>query len=108
MKKLFYLLTAAVLLLTSCREYDDSELIGRVDNLEERVSRLETLCNQMNTNISSLQTIVSALQQNDYITSVTPVTEGDATIGYTITFTQSAPITIYHGKNGRDGQDGKN
>ena len=107
MKKLFYLLTAAVLLLTSCREYDDSELIGRVDNLEERVTRLETLCNQMNTNITSLQTIVSALQQNDYITSVTPITEGDATIGYTITFTKSAPITIYHGKNGKDGENGK-
>ena len=107
MKKLFYLLTAAVLLLTSCREYDDSELIGRVDNLEERVARLETLCNQMNTNITSLQTIVSALQQNDYITSVTPITEGDATIGYTITFTKSAPITIYHGKNGKDGENGK-
>ena len=107
MNKYLFLLVAVTLSLVSCREYDDSELIGRVDNLEERVSRLETLCNQMNTNIISLQTIVTALQQNDYITFVTPITEGDATIGYTITFTKSAPITIYHGKNGRDGQDGK-
>ena len=107
MKKLFFLLATTVLLFTACKEYDDSELMGRVDNLEERVSKLETLCSQMNTNISSLQTLVSALQKNDYITSITPVTEGDATIGYTITFTKSTPITIYHGKDGKDGADGK-
>ena len=98
-------LSVMFLLITGC-EYDDRMLVDRVDNLEERVSKLETLCNQMNTNISSLQTIVSALQQNDYITSVVPITEGDATIGYTISFVKSDPITIYHGQDGKDGQDG--
>lgn len=107
MKKLFYFFATVALLLTACKGYDDSELMGRVDNLEERVSKLETLCNRMNTDISSLQTIVSALQKNDYITSITPVTEGDTTIGYTITFAKSLPITIYHGKDGKDGADGK-
>lgn len=106
MRKVFCFLAVATFLLTACR-YDDSELLGRVGNLEERVDRLETLCNQMNTNISSLQTIISALQQKDYIESITPITEGKAIIGYTITFSQSAPITIYHGKDGKDGEDGK-
>lgn len=67
---------------------------------------LQTLCNQMNTNISSLQTIVTALQNNDYVKSVMPVVQGGKEIGYTIIFTKSDPITIYHGKDGQDGNDG--
>ena len=98
-----------MLLASGCSdEYDDSALTGRVDDLESRVEKLEELCRQMNTNISSLQTLVTALQNGDYITSVTPVTSGGQTIGYTMTFKQAAPITIYHGTNGKDGQDGKN
>lgn len=98
-----------MLLASGCSdEYDDSALTGRVDDLESRVEKLEELCRQMNTNISSLQTLVTALQNSDYITAVTPVTSGGQTIGYTMTFKQAAPITIYHGTNGKDGQDGKN
>ena len=68
--------------------------------------QLRTLCNQMNTNISALQTIVAALQNNDYVTKVEPVVEDGKTIGYTIYFTKSNPVTIYHGQNGADGKDG--
>ena len=80
-------------------DFDDSELCGRLTSLEK-------LCAQMNTNISSMRTIVNALQQNDYITGVTPITEGGNTIGYTITFMKNKPITIYHGKDGEKGEDG--
>lgn len=102
--------TGMLTMLPSCSgdEYDDSLLTGRVDNLESRVSKLEELCKQMNTNISSLQTLVQALQQNDYITAVLPVTQGSETIGYTLSFKNNNPITIYHGKDGADGTDGKN
>lgn len=105
-----YFAIMALLFVSGCSKYDDSTLTGRVDDLENRVVKLEQLCKQMNTNISSLQTLVEAVQQNDYVKSVTPVTEGGKTIGYTITFTKSKPITIYHGKdgtNGKDGQDGE-
>ncbi|MBO5972329.1 MAG: hypothetical protein J6Q07_04910, partial [Alistipes sp.] len=68
--------------------------------------QLQALCNQMNTNISSLQTIVEALQNNDYVTSVTPVLDGGKTVGYTINFSKSGAVTIYHGENGKDGADG--
>ena len=109
MKKLFFILAASMLLASGCSdEYDDSALTGRVDDLESRVEKLEELCRQMNTNISSLQTLVTALQNGDYITSVTPVTSGGQTIGYTMTFKHALPITIYHGTDGKDGQDGKN
>ena len=106
MKRLLTLLLASVLF--GCGEsYDDSALTGRVDDLENRVAKLEELCKQMNTNISSLQTLVNALQNKDCITSVVPITKDGETIGYTISFTQSAPITIYNGQDGKDGQDGK-
>jgi len=92
----------------SCNDdYDDSILTGRVDNLENRVKQLEELCKQMNTNISSLQTIVTALENNDYITDVTPVMIDGENIGYTIKFLKSNAITIYHGNNGVDGADGE-
>ena len=91
----------------SCSEFDDSAIQERLKNHEERISKLETLCNQMNTNISSLQTIVSALQNNDYVTNVSPITENGKAIGYVITFSKSGSITIYHGKDGKDGADGQ-
>lgn len=92
---------------TACGDdYDDSIIIDRVDNLENRVAQLEEICKQMNTNISSLQNIVAALENNDYVTSVTPITKDGKEVGYTIAFTKSQPITIYHGKDGQDGADG--
>lgn len=101
----------AVLTFASCNdEYDDSILTNRVDNLENRVHKLEELCSQINTNIGSLQTLINALQDRDYITNVTPITREEKTIGYTIAFAKSSPITIYHGKdgeNGKNGEDGK-
>ena len=87
-------------------DFDDSELRGQIADLDGRLTSLEKLCAQMNTNISSMQTIVNALQQNDYITGVTPITEGSTTIGYTITFAKNKPITIYHGKDGEKGEQG--
>jgi hypothetical protein len=108
MKKFIKLLTvAATLFAVGCQKYNDTPLKNRVGELENRVAALEELCKQMNTNISSLQTIVKALQNNDYVTAVTPVTKNGETIGYTIAFSKSAPITIYHGENGKDGADGK-
>lgn len=105
MKKLFVLaaLSIAAILPSYSDDYDDTTLRGRVDDLEDRVEQLETLCRQLNSDISSLHTLVTALQQNDYVTGVVPVVSGGETVGYTITFTKSDPITIYHGKDGENG-----
>ena len=88
MKRLFYFCLVTTLLFAgSCTEkFDDSLLTGRVDDLEERVTKLEEMCHNMNTNITSLQTIVGAMQQGDYITKITPITEDGKTIGYNIEF----------------------
>ncbi|WP_195636583.1 PL29 family lyase N-terminal domain-containing protein [Alistipes shahii] len=106
MKKLLaFAALFAVVALTSCK-YDDDDLWNNVHGLENRVAKLEELCKQMNTNISSLQTIVTALQNNVYVTGTTPLMKDGKEIGYTITFSKGNPITIYHGKDGQDGEDG--
>lgn len=106
MKKLLaFAALFAVVALTSCK-YDDDDLWNSVHGLENRVAKLEELYKQMNTNISSLQTIVTALQNNVYVTGTTPLMKDGKEIGYTITFSKGNPITIYHGKDGQDGEDG--
>ena len=112
MLRLMGIALVAVLLCVnfiSCNEeYDDSIINDRIDDLENRVYKLEELCSQMNTNISSLQSLINALQDRDYITNVTPITKENETIGYTITFAKSNPITIYHGQDGANGSNGTN
>ena len=97
-----------LLLAAGCKEeYDDSALAGRVESLEQRMAAMEDLCERMNTNIGALQTVVSALQGHDYVTGVVPVKQGSETVGYTITFGQAAPITIYNGEDGEQGAPGE-
>lgn len=107
MKRILFL-ALTVLLAAGC--YDDAALWDQIRDHEERIVSLEKLCNQMNTNISSLQAVVTALQDKDYVTNVAPIKENGKEIGYTITFSKSGSITIYHGndgENGKDGADGK-
>ncbi len=107
MKGSVWILLTAALWCAGCSDaYDDSALTGRVEGLENRIEALEKLCKQMNTNIASLQTLLEAVQNRDYITAVTPIQEDGKTIGYTITFAKNAPITIYHGNDGKNGKDG--
>ena len=92
-----------LLSLISCTEYDEIAIWNKSEYIDSRLAALEELCSRMNTNITSLQLIVEALQGNDYVTGVTPVVENGKTIGYTITFIKSGPVTIYHGKDGQQG-----
>ncbi len=103
MKKILLLLSV-ICLTFGC--YDDSDIRNELRDHEERLAKLETLCKQMNTNISALQTIVSTLQKNVFVTAVTPIKEGSDIVGYTISFSNSESVTIYHGKDGEDGTDG--
>ena len=104
---------ATTLALTSC-QFDDSDIWGKLDEYgesirdhEQRISALEELCKQMNTNIEALQTLVEALEKRDYVTNVSEVRSNGEVIGYTISFAYSDTITIYHGKDGANGADGK-
>ena len=106
-KATFFFLVIATLTTTfySCKTNTD-DLWDSIHQLDGRVTSLEELCKQMNGNISSLQKLVQALQDNNSITMVTPVKQGDKTIGYTISFTKGEPITIYHGEKGDKGEQG--
>ena len=93
-----------LLLANAC--YDDTEIWKQLVNHERRIQELEQLCSKMNTNIASMRSILTSLQNNDYVTDVKAITENGVEIGYTITFSRSGAVTIYHGKNGADGADG--
>ena len=103
--KRIVLLALMVLSVVGC--YDDAALWDQIMDHESRLVKLEALCNQMNTNIQSLQAIVTALQNNDYVTNVAPIKENGKDIGYTISFSKSGSVTIYHGVDGKDGSNGK-
>ena len=104
MKKIHLLLLGlTICLFTACHD----KLWDAIDDLDVRVARLEELCKEMNTNIVSIQTIVNVVQSGDYITGVTEIKKDSEVIGYTITFANHDPITIYHGQDGKDGADGK-
>ena len=99
-------LTVFLFNITSC--YDDTELQNQIETLNSKVAALELLTSQMNTNIATLQTTLTALQNNDYVTSVNQISEAGKVIGYVLAFTKIGPVTIYHGVDGRDGQDDDN
>lgn len=82
-------------------------LDNRVKDNSDRIEALETLCSQMNSNISALKVLIDALQGQDWVKSVTPVTDGVGNvIGYTLEFSKSGTVVIYNGKDGLNGKDG--
>ena len=104
MRKIYAILPlACALTFTACDDYDDTALWEAVNGLEERIAALEQWQDETNNNIAALQKLLTT---NDMITSVTPVMMGEETIGYTISFLHSDPITIYHGEKGDKGEDG--
>ena len=93
-----------MLLPAACADdYDDSALWDKVNDHEERLAALEKWQEQTNQSIAAMQEL---LNTTDMITGVTAVTEDGETVGYTITFLHSDPITIYNGAKGADGEDG--
>ena len=97
------ILLGFVLCFTSCDDFDDSAIWEAISGLEGRIEALEQWQDETNNNIAALHELLTT---NDMITSVTPVLMGSDTIGYTLSFLNSAPITIYHGKQGAQGEAG--
>ena len=97
MKRLLLLLLVATVALSlpGCKKMKED-----IRNVKERVDKLEEKCEAMNDEINSLEQLIVALQNNDYVTAVTPVVKDGVTIGYTISFSKSGHITIYNGESG--------
>ena len=99
MKKLIIIITALLSAL-ACTNLDD--ILEQLRDHEQRIQKLEALCTQLNSNVEAIQTILTALEQNDYITDITKITEAGIEIGYSITFAKGGTVNIYHGSNGSD------
>lgn len=97
LKATFTVLFASALLLVSCGSYDDTELRDKVKDLEDRVAKLESA---VNTNTQSIQALVEASKGSDAVTGFSELTDKS---GYVITFASGRSITLYHGKDGRNG-----
>ena len=98
----------SALSMSSCGSYDDTPLWDRVNDHEDRITALEEQCTEMNSNIEALRALIEAMEGGNYITKVEPIEENGVVVGYTISFAEGDPITIYHGKDGEDGKDGAN
>ena len=98
--------SAALLLiftLASCADMFRDEIA----ELHSEIDALKSQIGQINTNISALQTVVIAVQSQDCVRSVTPIVQEGIEVGYTVEFQKSGSVTIYHGKDGRDGSNGQ-
>ena len=102
MKKILLALAAVATIFAGCSK----GLEDRVSNLENRVSEIEALLTELDVRVKGINTIVSDLQKNVYVTDVKPVEENGDVIGYTLTFTEGEPVTIYHGVKGDKGEPG--
>ena len=63
--------------LPSCGDdYDDTDIKKEIKDVKDRVAALEAWQKSVNSDITSIKGLVEALQQKNFITDVTPVTEG--------------------------------
>ena len=102
MKRIASLLAFVALFLLACTPFDHTAILEQLRDHEQRIQKLEALCTQLNSNVEAIQTILAALEQNDYITDITKITEAGIEIGYSITFAKGGTVNIYHGCNGTD------
>ena len=96
MKRLFYLLSIVLLtMFSSCDVlYDDSELVDRINKLEEEQKQLEEEQKEMQEQIDAQQTLLDALTKNLTITSIVETDEG-----YVVTFSDNSTMIVGQGNS---------
>ena len=80
MKRLLFTILAVIMTATSCVE----DFRNEISEIHEQIDELRTLINKANSNLEALQTIVSAIQNNDFVTGITPIVENGSKVGYII------------------------
>ena len=88
---------------SSCKKYDDEWIKIKSDDFEKRIAALETWQTTANAEIISLQNLIKSINENDFVTKVTPLEDGT---GYVISFKKGGDITIKHGEKGAQGDKG--
>lgn len=103
MKKTVYSIAVATMVCLASCGYNDDDVWNAINSQEERITALENWQKTINENIAALQALVN---ENDYITDVTPIVENGETTGYIISFLKQGSITIYNGTKGDKGETG--
>ena len=95
MKKFFIFCVAALVAttFTAC-EYDDSDLWGKVNSLEQQVA-------DNTADIAALSALIDAMNNGKTITNIEQTNDG-----YTLTFSDGSCVTLRNGQDGKDGKDG--
>ena len=104
MRKLFkgfVALTAGLAIASCAKEYDDTELKGKVDALDKKVSTLEQKVNALSEQVTGIAATIEEWKKGGFVESIQKI-EG----GYTINFVGGKTVTLYDGKDGKDGTNG--
>ena len=105
MKRLFYFLAAAAMLVGCSDEYDDSALKGEIDDLKDKVTNLEQQINALKQEALKINDDIAAMKAIADGIAITKVTE-NADGGYTVNFSDGKSFTIANGQKGDQGQTG--
>lgn len=101
--KVFLALTAGLAIASCAKEYDDTELKGKVDALDKKVSTLEQKVNALSEQVTGIAATIEEWKKGGFVESIQEI-EG----GYTINFVGGKTVTLYNGKDGKDGTNGTN
>ena len=103
----FIALSLGLAMVGCAKEYDDTALKSKVDELSKEVSKLSQDVKDLNSQVVGFKEVIDQWKAGGYVESVQPVKEGDKEVGQTITFLGGKTVTIYYGKDGKDGDKGE-
>lgn len=99
--KVFLALTAGLAIASCAKEYDDTELKGKVDALDKKVSALDQKVNALTEQVTGISATIEQWKKGGFVESIQEI-EG----GYTIKFVGGQTVTLYNGKDGKNGDPG--
>lgn len=99
--KAFLALTAGLAIASCAKEYDDTELKGKVDSLDKKVTALDQKVNALTEQVTGISATIEQWKKGGFVESIQEI-EG----GYTIKFVGGQTVTLYNGKDGKDGDPG--
>ena len=97
--KILFALAVGIGLFACAKEYDDSELLSRVDELSHQVSELARQVNDMNLTVVGMKETLDQWKAGGYITGIDNSIEGQ----HTITFLGGKTVVLYDGQQGEVG-----
>lgn len=90
----FFLSAVVAVLLSSCNGYDDSDLVKRIEDLEQKVTALQNQVNGINSEITALKITLDAVNSQDVVTRIKAIEENGVQ-GFEITYAKSGTVKIF-------------